>query len=60
MNDEHTPKIGDRVMATMDGIHWYSGTYVAISDIFVQYGVLCDDTNSIRFFIDIKKQEGEK
>jgi hypothetical protein len=45
-------KIGDRVRASMDGVNWFTGTFVEESDIFATYGVLRDDINEVRFFLE--------
>lgn len=45
------PIIGDRVMATMNGTDWFTGTLVSTSDILAEYGVQRDDTREVRFFV---------
>jgi hypothetical protein len=52
MTDDE-PIVGDLVQGTMNGINWFEGTLVKISDIFAPWGIRVDD--EVRYFAGIRK-----
>ena len=48
-----TPKIGDKVLASMNGEDWFNGTLIEIVDVFASYGVRLDGTKETSYFVSI-------